>query len=340
MRHVFDVPPIRRSRWAAVGAAVAVTLGAGGVLTTSAASVDGGSLFVPITPCRLMDTREPDGAGQRSGPLGADETFSPQVSGTHGDCMIPADATAAAMNITVVNATASSFLTVFPADVSRPATSSMNWAAGQVATANEVTSRLSGTGAVGLYNQAGAVDVLIDVVGYYSPSGSGLPGATGPAGATGATGATGDAGAVGATGADGATGEAGSDGVGTQGPAGPGATLIDTAVPADGAGVVVHTFDGVAITAFCNPGQLFMAIDATVGTNPLWAGGIAMQGNSPSNIDFQGILGFSLTKFGPVGPLHYSGLIENTAVGQPYQLEVHMSVSDPCRVWGSTIPLG
>ena len=120
MRHLFDVAPIRRSRWAAVGAAVAVTIGAGGVLTTSAASLEGGSLFVPITPCRLLDTREPDGVGQRSGPLGADEIFSPQVSGAHGDCEIPADATAAAMNITVANATAASYLTVFPADVVCP----------------------------------------------------------------------------------------------------------------------------------------------------------------------------------------------------------------------------
>ena len=46
-----------------------------------------------------------------------------------------------------------------------------------------------GQGAVGLYNESGTIDLLIDVVGYFVPTGSGLPGTTGPAGSDGATGA-------------------------------------------------------------------------------------------------------------------------------------------------------
>ncbi len=76
MTRPFLAQSIRRSRWAAIGAAVAVTVGAGGVLTTSAASSEAGSLFVPITPCRLIDT---EAARQLSdcwsGPLGAGETY-------------------------------------------------------------------------------------------------------------------------------------------------------------------------------------------------------------------------------------------------------------------------
>ena len=241
------------------------------------------------------------------------------------------------MNITVVNPTSSSFLTVFPADVDRPSTSSMNWAAGQVATANEVTSRLSATGAIGLYNQAGAVDVVIDVVGYFSPSGSGLPGATGPAGAPGPAGPTGPAGASGAVGP---TGPPGSDGIGTQGPAGPAAMLIDTDVPRDGSLVVVDTFGGLSITAFCNPNQTYVSIDATSGLNPLRVGGMAMQGDELSHTDFQDISAFFLTEDNPAGPVHFSGLVENTTVGPSFQLELHVSSTDPCRVWGSVIPLG
>ena len=42
-----------RARWAAIGAAVAVTIGAGGIMSASA-SIDSGerTVFVPITPCR------------------------------------------------------------------------------------------------------------------------------------------------------------------------------------------------------------------------------------------------------------------------------------------------
>lgn len=181
MTRPFLAQSIWRSRWAAIGAAVAVTVGAGGVLTTSAASSEAGSLFVPITPCRLMDTRQPGNVGPLAGPLGAGETISASVSGVHGGCDIPVSATAAAMNITVVNPTSSSFLTVFPADASRPVTSNINWIADQAATANAVTSGVSAEGAVGVYNESGTIDLLIDVVGYFVPTGSGLPGTTGPA---------------------------------------------------------------------------------------------------------------------------------------------------------------
>ena len=54
---------IARSRWAAIGAAVAVSLGTGGLLTASATVSEGErAIFVPITPCRLLDTR-PGAAG-------------------------------------------------------------------------------------------------------------------------------------------------------------------------------------------------------------------------------------------------------------------------------------
>ena len=45
-----------RSRWAAVGAAVAVTLGGGTFMVANAADAPD-LLFTAITPCRLMDTR-------------------------------------------------------------------------------------------------------------------------------------------------------------------------------------------------------------------------------------------------------------------------------------------
>lgn len=45
-----------RSRWAAIGAAVAVTLGGGTFLVANAASAPD-MVFTAITPCRLMDTR-------------------------------------------------------------------------------------------------------------------------------------------------------------------------------------------------------------------------------------------------------------------------------------------
>ena len=126
-----------------------------------------------------MTLRNPGTVGLRAEPLGAGETYSAPVSGVHGECDIPVSATAAAMNITVVNPTSSSFLTVFPADASRPMTSNINWIADQAATANAVTSGLSAEGAVGLYNESGTIDLLIDVVVTSSQQVPASPGAPG-----------------------------------------------------------------------------------------------------------------------------------------------------------------
>ena len=157
-----------RARWAAVGAAVAITLGAGGFGIVRAA-IDTGdkAVFVSIVPCRLVDTRPaPTTVGDRATPLGA-ETATFTVHGSNGNCSIPSTALSIVSNVTVVDPTADSFLTVCAADVQRPSVSNVNWAAGQEPTANAVTVDLSADGRISLTNEAGTVDVIIDIVGYH-----------------------------------------------------------------------------------------------------------------------------------------------------------------------------
>jgi hypothetical protein len=180
---------------------VAGVLLGGGLLTASAAPVATASSFVPITPCRLIDTRPaPDNVGVRSTPIGAGETYVATVWGTNGACTIPSTATGVSLNAVAVHPTAASYLTIFPADATRPLASNLNWVAGQAPTPNAVTAALSADGRLGLYNLAGTVDVLVDVVGYYVPSSSGPAGPAGPTGPTGATGATGPVGPAGPSG--------------------------------------------------------------------------------------------------------------------------------------------
>jgi hypothetical protein len=194
----------RRMRWVTLGAVVAVLAGGGGVWTISAGPASSGSTFVPITSCRLLDTRPaPDNVGSRSTPLRADDTLEVSVRGTSGNCTIPSDATAVSMNVTIVGPTSTSYLTVFPSDASpRPLVSSLNWVAGQAPTANAVTSRLSADGKLSFYNLSGSVDLLADVVGYYTPSPLAGAGPSGPAGPTGPTGPVGATGPKGDPGAD------------------------------------------------------------------------------------------------------------------------------------------
>ncbi len=158
-----------RSRWAAIGAAIAVSLGAGGLAITNAASPPGGrSAFVPITPCRLFDTRsDTNNVGPRKTPLSGGETFVQQVTGANGNCSLPTDAVGVAFNVTTVNGTVASFLTVWPSDAPRPLASNLNWIANSPATPNKVDVKLSSAGKASFFSNAGTVDVLADVVGYY-----------------------------------------------------------------------------------------------------------------------------------------------------------------------------
>jgi hypothetical protein len=137
-----------------------------------AAPGDKDSTFVPVTPCRLFDMRpgeEPNGGKKLPLAAGEGNVHVQQVTGNVGNCVaIPAEATAVSMNVTIVSPTAQSNLRVYPADVATPTVSNLNWLPGQSPTPNKVDVKLSDDGRIKLYNHAGTVNVLADVVGYYT----------------------------------------------------------------------------------------------------------------------------------------------------------------------------
>ena len=81
---------------------------------------------------------------------------------------VPAGATTAALNITVVAPAAAGHATVYPCGDDVPPASSLNYVPGQVRP-NEVVTRLSPDGFVCIYSHATA-DYLIDAVGYIGPT--------------------------------------------------------------------------------------------------------------------------------------------------------------------------
>jgi hypothetical protein len=158
-----------RARWAAIGAAVAVSLGAGG-LGIAQATVDSGpmNIYQPINPCRLSDTRPaPDLVGPRTTPLGANETYTFDGWGTVGNCTLPSNTAALELNVTAIGATAPTFLTLFPAGAMMPTASNLNPVPGEPPTPNSVTVTLAADGKFSIFNAYGSVNFIIDVVGYY-----------------------------------------------------------------------------------------------------------------------------------------------------------------------------
>ena len=117
--------------------------------------------YVPLTPQRVFDTR--DGTGGRLGPLGPDESWSFSFASAFD---VPDDAVAAVINLTSVDATAPTYVTVWPAGEARPLAANLNPVPG-MAVPNMVVGRLGTNSAIALYNYAGAVHLVADLVGYF-----------------------------------------------------------------------------------------------------------------------------------------------------------------------------
>lgn len=157
-----------RTRWAAVGAAVAITLGAGGIGISHATTSSGTRpIYRALKPCRLADTRPQFQVGPRSAALGPNETYPLQGWGAIGNCNLPTGTSALALNVTAVDATRPTFLTLFPGDATLPTASHLNPSPGSAPTPNAVNVALDPSGAFKIYNFAGSVHVVIDVVGVF-----------------------------------------------------------------------------------------------------------------------------------------------------------------------------
>ena len=132
-----------------------------GSQSVSAAPV-GASSFRGVSPSRVLDTRD-------SGKV-ATGSYNPVL--IRGLAGVPNTATAVVLNVTVVNPEGEGYVTVFPwGDPALPNTSNVNIQRSGQMVANLVTVRLGGDGRVGLYTSI-AADLLVDVFGYYSPSGA------------------------------------------------------------------------------------------------------------------------------------------------------------------------
>jgi streptogramin lyase len=127
----------------------------------------GGDLYNGVTPTRLLDSRGPIGGWNAPLTAGAPRTLSVRQPGNPAG--VPTTATAVIANVTATEATTGSFLSVWPTGVAPPAASNLNFGAGQTI-ANLVIVGIGADGSISLGNAAGAVDVVVDVVGYFDPS--------------------------------------------------------------------------------------------------------------------------------------------------------------------------
>ncbi len=137
-----------------------------------------GSLFTPLVPARLMDTRPlpagqtTDGFFQNGGALAPGEKRFLTVTNRGG--IAPAEVGSVVVNVTVAGSSSGGFLTVYPAGVATPNASNLNFSAGQVI-ANMAVVKVGDSGQIVVSNPYGNTPVIVDVVGYFPSNGGENP---------------------------------------------------------------------------------------------------------------------------------------------------------------------
>lgn len=123
--------------------------------------------FYPVTPCRVVDTR--NGNGSLGGPSlagGSSRAFPLQSS----NCALPSDAKAYSLNVTTIPKGALGYLTMWPTGQAQPLVSTLNAPTGTV-TANGAIVPAGSNGDVSIY-VSNLSDVVVDVNGYFAEPGA------------------------------------------------------------------------------------------------------------------------------------------------------------------------
>jgi hypothetical protein len=126
-----------------------------------------GLTFVPVTPCRVADTRNPAGAFGAPSLVG---NATREFDIPNSACNIPATAQAYSVNATVVPHGFLGFLTAFPCGQTLPLASTLNATDGRVKAAAAIVP--AGTNGGLCFFSTNDTDLVLDINGYFVPNSS------------------------------------------------------------------------------------------------------------------------------------------------------------------------
>ncbi len=130
-------------------------------------------VYVPITPCRIVDTRAGGGRlaanSTREFYVGGDTGFAGQ-GGKSGGCGIPAAAAAVTVSLTSTQPSGAGRVVAYPAAVSAPVSTMLSYGATGNATSTPTVALTPGTARqMEVKNSVASVHLVIDVLGFYIP---------------------------------------------------------------------------------------------------------------------------------------------------------------------------
>jgi len=130
-----------------------------------APAASGNYQFYPLTPCRIVDTRNGNGGILHKG-VERDYTIA-------GTCGVPSSATAYSFNVTVLPSPGGlDYLTVWPKGEAQPTVSTLNDNTGTIV-ANAAIVPAGTENATAFYAHSNSTNLLLDVNGYFAPAGTG-----------------------------------------------------------------------------------------------------------------------------------------------------------------------
>jgi PKD domain len=131
-------------------------------------AVGNGNSYHPVSPTRVLDTRNGTGTGGAVAKVPANGSISLRIAGVGP---VPSTGIAAVvLNLTATDDPGNGFITAYPGGTSVPNTSSLNYSSG-VNVPNLVTVQLGANGTISLFNGgtlAQPVDLVADLEGYYA----------------------------------------------------------------------------------------------------------------------------------------------------------------------------
>ena len=127
-------------------------------------AISGATHFVPLTPCRVVDTRNPAGAFGGPAITGGTSRDFPMPNSL---CGIPSTAAAYSLNVAVVPKVHLGYLTVWPAGQSQPLVATLNSLDGRIKS-NAAIVPAGVNGAISVF-ATDTTDVILDINGYFVP---------------------------------------------------------------------------------------------------------------------------------------------------------------------------
>ncbi len=155
------------SIWNGAGS-VNVAVDVNGYFAASGPTAQFTALASPGRVCNTLDGNGSD-AGCNKAPVGAGQALNINVTGIDGVPILGSahSPVAVVINVTAINPSASTFVSVYPGLTPHPGVSDLNVLPGTVMT-NLVVVEVGTDGTINLYNAAGSINLIVDVLGFYS----------------------------------------------------------------------------------------------------------------------------------------------------------------------------